>query len=238
VETSRGCPFDCNFCSVWVFYKRRAGRRSPAAIVHELEGLEGDPVFFTDDIAFLNHDAYQELGERIRASGIRKEYACETRSDLVVKYHDLFARWREVGLNALFLGVEKIDDLGLASIRKRTKGGSNTNLEAIRILRDVGIRPYTTFIVDPAWGEDDFDRLEEFLEAMSLPAASFAILTPLPGTELYTQRRHELTSHDYGYYDLFHPVLPTRLPLERFYERFALLYDHAVRDLRPTWAMA
>jgi len=237
VETSRGCPFDCNFCSVWVFYKRRAGRRSPAAIVRELEGLKEETVMFTDDIAFLNHESYQELGERLKASGVRKSFSCETRCDLVVRYRDLFARWREVGLKSVFLGVEKIDDEGLASIRKRTKGGSNTNVEAIRTLRDVGITPLTIFITDPAWDEDDFDRLEGFIERLELPSAAFTIMTPLPGTEIYEQRKQEIVNHDYTLYDVVHAVVPTRLPLERFYERFARLHRYTTRDLRPSWAM-
>ncbi len=238
VETSRGCPFDCNFCSVWVFYNRRAGRRSPAAITRELEGMSEETVMFTDDIAFLNHEAYKELGERIIASGIKKSFSCETRCDLIVKYRDLFAMWREAGLRSVFLGVEKIDDEGLASVRKRTKGGSNTNVEAIRTLRDVGITPLTIFITDPQWGEDDFDRLEAFIEGMELPSAAFTIMTPLPGTEMYEQRKQEIVNHDYGYYDVVHTIVPTKLPLERFYERFAQLHRYVARDLRPTWAMA
>jgi radical SAM superfamily enzyme YgiQ (UPF0313 family) len=238
VETSRGCPFDCNFCSVWVFYNRRAGRRSPAAITRELEALPDRHIFFTDDIAFLNYDAYKELGERVKASGIQKSFSCETRCDLVVRYRDLFARWREIGLVTIFLGVEKIDDEGLDAIRKRTKGGSNTNVEAIRILQGIGIKPMTTFITDPSWGEEDFDRLEEFIDRLEIPSTSFTILTPLPGTELYTARKDEIIVHDYGYYDVMHAVLPTRLPRERFYERFARLYDRSVvKDTRPSWAM-
>jgi hopanoid C-3 methylase len=237
LETSRGCPFDCNFCSVWVFYNRRAGRKSPAAIVRELETIGEETVFITDDIAFLNHDAYREMGERIKAAGIWKRFSCETRSDLVIRHRDILEKWRDVGLNTIFLGVEKIDDEGLAAIRKRTKGGAGTNVEAIRTLRDVGITPMTIFITDAAWGEDDFERLEEFLDGLGLPHCAFTILTPLPGTEIYTQRRHELTTDDYAYYDLMHTVLPTRLPQERFYERFARLFDHTVEHIRPTLPM-
>jgi radical SAM superfamily enzyme YgiQ (UPF0313 family) len=237
LETSRGCPFDCNFCSVWVFYNRRAGRRSPARIVQEIETIREDTVFITDDIAFLNHDSYRELGERLKAAGIKKKFSCETRSDLVVKYRDLFATWKEVGLNTIFLGVEKVDDDGLASLRKRTRGGCNTNVDAIHALQDVGITPMTTFITDPAWGERDFDRLEAFIDALALPHCGFTILTPLPGTEIYNQRKGELVTEDYGYYDLLHAVLPTRLPLERFYERVARLFNHTVANIRPTFPM-
>jgi magnesium-protoporphyrin IX monomethyl ester (oxidative) cyclase len=222
---------------VWVFYKRRAGRRSPAAIVRELERMKEEHVMFTDDIAFLNHESYKELGERILAAGIKKSFSCETRCDLIIKYRDLFAMWRKAGLSAVFLGVEKIDDEGLASIRKRTKGGTNTNVEAIRTLQDVGITPLTIFITDPQWGEDDFDRLEEFIEAMKIPSAAFTIMTPLPGTEMFDQRKGEIINHDYRFYDVVHAIVPTRLPIERYYERFARLHRFVTPDLRPTWTM-
>jgi hypothetical protein len=102
----------------------------------------------------------------------------------------------------------------------------------------VGIKPMTIFITDPQWGEDDFDRLEAFIDGMELPSTAYTIMTPLPGTEMYNQRKHEIVNHDYGYYDVVHTVMPTKLPLERFYERFASLYTRTTREIRPTWTMA
>jgi radical SAM superfamily enzyme YgiQ (UPF0313 family) len=238
VETSRGCPFDCNFCSIWVFYQRRARRRSPERIVEDLEqvrALGEDRVFFTDDIAFLQHDAYEELALRIREAGLTHLYSCETRADLVVRYRDLFRLWKEVGLKTVFLGIEKVDDDGLDSIRKRTKGGAATNLEAIEILRSHGITPMTSLITDPAWGEEDFDRLEEFVELLDLPCPTFTILTPLPGTELWESEKDRLTTDDYSLFDVMHLVLPSKLPPERFFERFAGLYRRMDANARLTW---
>jgi hopanoid C-3 methylase HpnR len=237
VETSRGCPFDCNFCSVWVFYQRRARRRTAQAIVHELENVDEYEVFFTDDIAFLHYDSYKEIAERILAIGMKKKFTCETRCDLVIKYRDLFPLWKKAGLHTVFLGVEKIDDDGLKSVRKRTKGGSDANVQAIKILKDAGITPLTSFITDPAWSEEGFDRLEDYIRRHELPNPAFTVLTPLPGTELHRERKHELTTHDYGYFDVIHAVLPTRLPLERFYERLAGLYDLTVETTRLSFPM-
>jgi radical SAM superfamily enzyme YgiQ (UPF0313 family) len=238
VETSRGCPFDCNFCSIWVFYQRRARRRSPERILEDLEqvrALGEDRVFFTDDIAFLQHDAYEELGQRIRDAGLKHMYSCETRADLVVRYRDLFALWRSVGLKTVFLGIEKVDDDGLDAVRKRTKGGAATNLEAIAILKSHGITPMTSLITDPAWGEEDFDRLEEFIQRLDLPCPTFTILTPLPGTELWESRKDELITDDYSMFDVSHLVLPSTLSPERFYERFAGLYHRMDANTRLTW---
>ncbi|MBI4513976.1 MAG: cobalamin B12-binding domain-containing protein [Gemmatimonadetes bacterium] len=241
VETTRGCPFDCNFCSIWVFYQRRARRRSPERIVEDLErvrALGEDHVFFTDDIAFLQRDAYEVLGEQIRAAGLKLHYSCETRADLVVKYRDLFQMWKEIGMNTIFLGIEKVDDAGLDSVRKRTKGGAMTNVEAIEILRSCGITPMTSLITDPAWGEGDFDRLEEFVQLLKLPNPTFTVLTPLPGTELWETVKSQITTDDYNYFDVMHLLLPSKLPPERFYERFARLYTLADVRAQLGWHAA
>jgi hopanoid C-3 methylase len=238
VETTRGCPFDCNFCSIWVFYQRRARRRRAQRIVEdlvEIARLGERHVFLTDDIAFLQREAYEELADDIRAAGLRLSYACETRADLVVKYRDLFRRWRELGMDTVFLGVEKVDDAGLDSVRKRTKGGADTNVEAIEILRRCGITPMTSLIADPAWGEEDFDRLEEFVRRMDLPNPTFTILTPLPGTELWNTAKEQLVTDDYSYFDVIHLVLPARLGTERFYQRFARLYRLAEARTKISW---
>jgi radical SAM superfamily enzyme YgiQ (UPF0313 family) len=235
VETSRGCPFDCNFCSIWVFYERRVRRASVDRVAADLENIKKlgqKHVFFTDDIAFLNHDFYAELGQRVRRDGLQLNYICETRADLVVKFQDLFREWREVGMEHIFLGIEKVDDQGLDAVRKRTKGGANTNLEAIDILRSCGITPMTSLIVDPSWGEADFDRLESFVKLAKLPIPAFTILTPLPGTELWDSMKSSLITSDYSYFDVLHLVLQPRLGPQRFFERFARLYRMA--DARTT----
>lgn len=202
-------------------------------IMLDLERVPEKSVFFTDDIAFLHRPTYEELGERMKAAGVYRNFSAETRSDLVVKYQDMFDLWESVGLNAVFLGVEKIDDAGLESVRKRTD--HEKNALAIRILQDKGIKPMPSFIVDPQWGEEDFDRLEAYLDEMDLVQPVFTILTPLPGTELYEQYEKDLVTNNYLMFDVVHAVLPTRLPLERFYERFSRLYARTARHERLGW---
>jgi magnesium-protoporphyrin IX monomethyl ester (oxidative) cyclase len=239
VETSRGCPFDCNFCSIWVFYQRRARRRSPERIVEDLAQVRAmgeERVFFTDDIAFLQHDAYEEMAHQIRAAGIHLLYSCETRADLVVRYRDLFGLWKQIGMKTIFLGIEKVDDSGLDAVRKRTKGGAATNLEAIDILRQQGITPMTSLITDPAWGEEDFDRLEEFVRLAKLPCPTFTVLTPLPGTELWELTKSQITTTDYNLFDVMHLVLPAKLPPERFFQRLARLYCLMDETTKLSWA--
>jgi radical SAM superfamily enzyme YgiQ (UPF0313 family) len=238
VETSRGCPFDCNFCSVWVFYQRQTRHRSPGRIIEDLEqvrALGGEKVMFTDDIAFLQYDDSWELARRIIDNDLVMHYSCETRTDLVVKHSGLLELWSEAGLRTVFLGVEKFDDAGLVQIRKRVKGGADINLRAIEILKDHGISPMTSLITDPSWDEEDFDRLEEFVKRLNLPNPAFTVLTPLPGTELWETMKSKVTTDDYGFFDVAHLIIPSKLKPQRFYERFAHLYTLADTRTRLTW---
>jgi radical SAM superfamily enzyme YgiQ (UPF0313 family) len=237
METSRGCPFDCNFCSVWVFFNRKARVKSPEKALEEIVGTEEKEIFLTDDIAFINRKEAEKLAILLKENKVKKAYTCETRADLIVRNVDLIKLWREVGLKNVFVGVEKIDDEGLKSVNKRTK--ASTNDKALEILKSMGIKPVATFIVDPMFTEEDFDRLKEYAIVNELIAPSYTILTPLPGTEVYENRKSELTTSNYLMYDLLHCILPTRLPLERFYVRFADLYNlgHLNAKLGPRFIL-
>lgn len=223
LESSRGCPFDCNFCSVWVFFDRKARVKAPEKAMEEIAGIEEKEIFLTDDIAFVNRKESEELALLLKENGIKKWYTCETRADLIVRNKDLLKLWREVGLKTVFVGIEKIDDDGLKSVNKRLK--ATTNDKALDMLTSLGIRPIATFIVDPMFTEEQFDRLKEYAIVNNLIAPTYTILTPLPGTEVYDERKHELITKNYLMYDLLHAILPTGLPLERFYERYADLYN-------------
>ena len=76
--------------------------------------------------------------------------------------------------------------------------------------------------------------LAEYVESMDLRQPVFCILTPLPGTVLYEERKADIITNDYGKYDLTHTVLPTRLPIDEFYEQYANLYRRSYLKERDT----
>ena len=82
-------------------------------------------------------------------------------------------------------------------------------------------------IVDPAFDREDFRRLSEFVERNNLTHPIFTILSPFPGTDLYNMVKETLLTEGFELMDFIHTVLPTKLPLDEFYEEFLGLYRRA-----------
>ncbi len=222
VETARGCPYHCSFCSVWQFYRGRYRAKGPKRVVREVAAVEEEYILLTDDNFLADVDRANEIGVLLLAEGVRHRYAFQARSDTIVANPDVVRLWRKVGLEGVFVGVEKIDDQGLGRVSK--ENSAENNERALEILKREGIGVTASFIVDPDWEAKEFEALEGYITSHGLETPTFSVLTPLPGTVLYRQMRERIRVHAPELYDLLHAVVPTRLPLAEFYARFAELY--------------
>jgi hopanoid C-3 methylase HpnR len=215
IEFSRGCPWDCSFCSAWTFYGRSYRLISPERAVEDLRSIREPGVFIVDDVAFLQERHAMAIGEAIARSGIKKQYYLETRGDVLLRHKDVFRFWKKLGLEYMFLGIEAIDEEGLQKFRKRVTLGSN--FEALEFARSLGIYVLINLIADPEWDRERFRIIREW--GLELPeVVNISINTPYPGTESWISEGGRVASRDYRLYDIQHAVLPTKLPLAEFYE--------------------
>jgi len=229
VATGRGCPYRCNFCSVWTFYRGKTRQMSAERVIREIQAVQTDHITFVDDNFLMNHRRENAIAELIKAEGIQKRFSMECRTDSIVRHPELVAKWVDVGLYAALLGLEGASDKTLQSVNK--KNTARVNDEAIRVLQDNGVIIWGAFIVDPDWTADDFKRLRDYVTEKEITHTQFTVLTPLPGTDLYRQQLDNLLTTDYTCFDTMHAVLPTRLPRVEFYKHFANLYRQT--DLGP-----
>jgi hopanoid C-3 methylase HpnR len=214
-EFSRGCPWDCSFCSAWTFYGRSYRRLSPEAAAEDVSRIKEPGVFLVDDVAFIRPEHGFEVGREIEKRRIKKEYYLETRCDILVRNEEVFRYWRKLGLTYMFLGVESLDDEGLAALRKRSS--SDVNAKALDVARKMGLEVAINIIADPGWDEAQFEKVRRW--AMEVPEiVHLTVQTPYPGTETWRTESRRLTTKDYRLFDVQHAVMPTRLPLPLFYK--------------------
>src|ERR1700733_14303241 len=215
IEFTRGCPWDCSFCSAWTFYGRSYRRLSPEAAVEDMARIKEPGVFIVDDVAFIKAEEGDEIARQLERRRIRKSYYLETRCDVLLRNEEVFRRWKRLGLEYMFLGLEALDDEGLKQFRKRTT--PKINNEALEVARSIGLMVAINIIADPDWDEARFAFVREW--AMSVPEiVNITVQTPYPGTETWLTEARRLTTLDYRLFDVQHAVLPTRLPLHKFYE--------------------
>lgn len=229
VETARGCPFRCTFCAVWKFHRKMCRFRDPELVLEELQRIPSDVVCFVDDNFFQNFGRAERLYGLIKAAGLKSRYWIQARSDSIARRPDLIKKWAQIGLHTILVGFEKFRQEELADINKRNT--IEANEKAMEILNAYGIDMWGAFIVDPGWVESDFDDLIDYVRSKSIHFPQFTILTPLPGTAFFQESRDKLITRNYEVFDFLHTVLPTRLPLEEFYQQMAKLYARTTLGL-------
>jgi hopanoid C-3 methylase HpnR len=214
IEFTRGCPWDCSFCSAWTFYGRSYRKASPEAAGAEMASIREPNVFIVDDVAFIRPEHGHAIASELERRNIRKRYYLETRSDVLLRNEEVFQRWARLGLQYMFLGMEAIDAEGLDLFRKRVS--PDDNFRALEVARRLGISVAINLIVDPAWDEERFRVVREF--ALAVPEiVHLTVMTPYPGTEIWHTESRKLTTRDYRLFDIQHAVVPTTLPLDVFY---------------------
>ena len=235
IEFSRGCPWDCSFCSAWTFYGRSYRLVSPERVLEDLRSTREPGIFIVDDVAFVHERHGLEIGEAIARAGIRKRYYLETRGDVLLRNKEAFRLWKRLGLKTMFLGLEAIDEEGLRKFRKRVSLGCN--FEAVEFARSLGINVAINLIADPDWDHERFKTVRGW--CLEMPdVINISVNTPYPGTESWTTDGRRLETRDYRLFDIQHAVLPTRLPLAEFYRELVTtqraIYSRHL-DWRQLW---
>lgn len=227
IETARGCPHRCSFCSVWQFYGRTCRERSIAKVVDDF-AASGDAVFVADDLFWYNPARSLELAAALKKRGVYKRWILvQTRTDLICRSAEVMAAWRPLAKDFdIFLGLEAATDRGLAGIDK--DAGVNDCIEAVRVARELRYGINGNFLIDHDWEENDFRELWDFVTRYNLQRAGFTILTPLPGTEFYREMASRMADQPWSNFDMHHLLWEPRIGVERFFELYAETWRRSI----------
>jgi radical SAM superfamily enzyme YgiQ (UPF0313 family) len=231
VETARGCPYRCSFCSIWQLHARTVRERSIESVCRDFASI-GDEIFVADDLFWHHPSRSLALAQELVKRGIRKRWLLvQSRVDLVARHPELLEAWRPVAANIdIFFGLEAATDAGLTMMMKDATV-DHTAL-GIDVARRLGYGVTGNFVIDPAWRESDFERLWEFVERHHLQQAGFTILTPLPGTGYFDAVRATLRARRWADFDMHHALWEPALGPERFFELYCETWRRSVLNLR------
>jgi radical SAM superfamily enzyme YgiQ (UPF0313 family) len=211
VQVSRGCKYNCRFCSVRLLSGGKYRTRPIENVIDEIRGIDSKYLFFLDDNPVGNSGYSKELFRRM--SGLRKKWY--TQAPISIADDDeLLALARSAGCVLIGVGFDSIVEKSLESAGK-THGSLQKYRNNIRKLQKHGIVVIGSFIFGFDGDDSDvFQRTLCFAEESKLDFASFHILTPYPGTPLYDQLRREdrlIRSMGWDTYDTKHAVFTPML---------------------------
>jgi radical SAM superfamily enzyme YgiQ (UPF0313 family) len=223
-QTTRGCPFDCDFCSVTSFYGRTYRVRPVDNVISEIDDWRGGFVFFVDDnIAGIPSFAKKLFTELVP---LRIKWFSQA-SIRIVKDRELLSLAQRSGCKGLFIGFESLSQQTLQAMGK-SMNLADEYKEAVKIIHDHGIGIQGSFI----FGTDNddmsvFSDVLRFIEKTHMEAALFSVLTPFPGTKIQKVLHGEgrIIHCDWDKYDMNHVVFrPKKMTPEQLQDGFNWAY--------------
>ena len=215
VQTSRGCPNSCEFCSITSFYKGIYRHRPVSELVAEISDLSGKMIIFIDDNIVSDRSYALSLFAELKK--LDKHWFSQGEIK-IARDPKLLEAAVESGCKGLFVGLESLSNKNLRSVRKGFNRADEYQA-SIETLHSSGI----AIEVGLAFGFDYdtvtvFEETDKFLRDNSVEVAQLTIVTPYPGTPLFDKyiEDNRILTTDWKYYDFNHVIfMPKNMsPLE------------------------
>jgi radical SAM superfamily enzyme YgiQ (UPF0313 family) len=223
IVVSRGCPHHCSFCYKDGFF---AGGRSFYTqqvddALAEIDRLPGRHLYFLDDHLLGNPPFARSLFRGMKGMG--RVFQAAATVDSILR-DDLIKDAAAAGLRSLFVGFETLSSRGLADTGKRQNLGRNYG-DVVRKLDDLGVLINGSFVFGMDGDDSDvFRRTVDWAAQSGITTATFHILTPYPGTELFAQmaNQNRIVTRDWKLYDtrqvVYRPIGLSAEELKRGYD--------------------
>ncbi len=192
VQTSRGCPFQCEFCDIIVIFGRKPRVKTPEQVVAEIEAqhkLGVRVIFLVDDNFIGNKKLAKGILKAIiewqKQNGYPLAFFTEASLDLA-EDDELMQLMVEAALVAVFIGIESPDEEALRETKKFQNVRGGTIVDRVKKVQDYGLEVYAGMIV--GFDSDDpgvFDRQYKFLQEARIVGAMAGMLSAIPSTPLY-----------------------------------------------------
>ncbi len=198
VEATRGCPFDCHFCSIKQIYGKDFRVRTPDEVIEELKTTPNDQVFFTDDNLIGNKPFAKELFTKMK--GLGQSWGCQM-SINVAFMPKMLQLMKEAGCFFVFIGLETLDKDAVVEMNKPVN--KMDYYQAVQNIQDLGMHVIGSFIV----GTDNdtknvFKDIADYVQESKQSWLMANIMNSPPGTQLLRTMEEEGRNIVYTYDEL------------------------------------
>lgn len=197
IQTSRGCPMDCDFCSVPFFNGHKYRLRSTNAVLDEIQTIQNPFIYFVDDNIIGYNKVAEEhaiaLFEGMIQRNLKKEWFAQASINIADK-PDILKLAAQSGCRMLLIGIEAENEAALIDSNKKLnlKVGVNHYKEAFKRIHEHGINVLGAFIY--GMDSDSVTSIEKrtaYIQSSSVDVVQASVMTPLPGTRLYERMNNE-----------------------------------------------
>lgn len=215
VVTTRGCPFQCSFCSpcrAHAPYRAMSAERV-LAMLDELYNQYGTRVFWFSDLSFnVSTQRTEQILDGIIERGWTDVHVAldGTRTDLIIRDQHLLPKMKKAGVFLVCLGVESPLERDLEEYQKGTT--KQKAEQAVALVRKSGIHTWCFFMLgNLRHSEQDILSTLDYAKQLDPTIAIFTLVTPVPGTAFYDEMlaKGVIEEFDWGKYDFGHPVIRT-----------------------------
>lgn len=246
IISGRGCPFSCSFCASKVIFGKKCRFRSISSILEEITWFKKrydiKSFSFWDDTFTMRNDRIKNLCEQLIANDFNIKWSCTTRVDSLSL--ELLRIMKKSGCCVIHIGIESGDEFVLEKIRKGIILEQVEN--AVKWAQDLGIETYGYFILGlPYETKATLAKTIEFAKKIKLDYAQFALLTPLPGTEIWELAKQgkvlKFSCSDLGEFSRYGkaiielPTIPSNL-LNKYYRKayfdFYFRWDYVIQTIK------
>ena len=221
IESSRGCPFRCSFCSIRNFHRGKWRPKSVGRVMQEIDDildryLEPKVIYFADDNFCHDMQRVDAICQAIIDRKTDAHFWCQGRVDLLARYPDVIEHMGKAHFSAVLVGLETPNPRQLKQSRKGISVEQMERATELLHANDIGV--WGTFVLCmPGETQQETEATAKFIATADLDVAQITVATPIPGSDLYDEAMasDQIVEHDWDSYDFTTPTMKGQLAKEQ-----------------------
>lgn len=218
MEFGMGCEKTCDFCLRWRIEGAREKLIDLEITRSDLIQIKEPTIMFIDNDFFANEEKLLSFINLIKELNINKNFIVYGSVNGIIKYKDSIEEFAKLGLKAVLVGYESFKDSELMIYKK--KSTTDDNYKAAKILRDMNVDVWASFMAHPDWDVNDFKSFRKYIKSLKSQISSISPLTPFPNLPLYKEYEDRLlySADDYEKWSFGQVMIkPSKISLRKYY---------------------